>query len=596
MKSKYCVSILVSNNYNYTSILTFHKNGLTMRYYLSFLLILFCSFSGLSQAQSAQQKNNEVAKSEETLNQSEITQISDTMKLLTKKAQTLKGDRLAIVQLEIYNMNEKLRKVLKSAVEQKDSDKTLLTQQIQMQTEYYKFYLSYIEKKLDSLQTEIEKASKEDRLLMQIPLNELRIGQAILYTEQYQNYAWLQSLDIDTDKQISEFKDKLQDLAHFTSAALNYSLTHKESLQRQLDGLPTAQADKINLEISYLQRDINTYSKALSRLVDTADSLSIDTVELRHELFTATGDITHDLFSWAVLKSTFLSWSTQFTSWFVSNSPNMLFNIFMFVLILALARVLAQFVQHILKKAVKAPHLKLSNLMQQFILSMSVKLIFCVALLIALAQVGLDLTPVIAGLGVAGIIIGFALQDTLSNFASGMMLLIYRPFDEGDWINAAGVEGTVSHVSLVNTTIRTFSNEVLLVPNSKIWMEVIINRTYEKVRRVDMVFGIGYKDSIPKAEKIFEEILAADERVLKAPAPIIKVNTLGESSVDFIVRPWVRTDDYVDVMRDCTREVKMRFDAEGINIPFPQRDIHLHIVGTDTNLNLSSNPTRSPDL
>lgn len=595
MKSKYCVSILVSNNYNYTSILTFHKNGLTMRYYLSFLLILFCSFSGLSQAQSAQQKNNEAVKSEETLNQSEITQISDTMKLLTKKAQTLKGDRLAIVQLEIYNMNEKLRKVLKSAVEQKDSDKTLLTQQIQMQTEYYKFYLSYVEKKLDSLQTEIEKASKEDRLLMQIPLNELRIGQAVLYTEQYQNYAWLQSLGIDTDKQISEFKDKLQDLAHFTSAALNYSLTHKESLQRQLDGLPTAQADKINLEISYLQRDINTYSKALSRLVDTADALSIDTVELRHELFTATGDITHDLFSWAVLKSTFLSWSTQFTSWFVSNSPNILFNIFMFVLILALARVLAQFVQHILKKAVKAPHLKLSNLMQQFILSMSVKLIFCVALLIALAQVGLDLTPVIAGLGVAGIIIGFALQDTLSNFASGMMLLIYRPFDEGDWINAAGVEGTVSHVSLVNTTIRTFSNEVLLVPNSKIWMEVIINRTYEKVRRVDMVFGIGYKDSIPKAEKIFEEILAADERVLKAPAPIIKVNTLGESSVDFIVRPWVRTDDYVDVMRDCTREVKMRFDAEGINIPFPQRDIHLHIVGTDTNLNLSSNPTHSPD-
>lgn len=566
-----------------------------MRYYLSFLLILFCSFSGLSQAQSAQQKNNEAVKSEETLNQSEITQISDTMKLLTKKAQTLKGDRLAIVQLEIYNMNEKLRKVLKSAVEQKDSDKTLLTQQIQMQTEYYKFYLSYVEKKLDSLQTEIEKASKEDRLLMQIPLNELRIGQAVLYTEQYQNYAWLQSLGIDTDKQISEFKDKLQDLAHFTSAALNYSLTHKESLQRQLDGLPTAQADKINLEISYLQRDINTYSKALSRLVDTADALSIDTVELRHELFTATGDITHDLFSWAVLKSTFLSWSTQFTSWFVSNSPNILFNIFMFVLILALARVLAQFVQHILKKAVKAPHLKLSNLMQQFILSMSVKLIFCVALLIALAQVGLDLTPVIAGLGVAGIIIGFALQDTLSNFASGMMLLIYRPFDEGDWINAAGVEGTVSHVSLVNTTIRTFSNEVLLVPNSKIWMEVIINRTYEKVRRVDMVFGIGYKDSIPKAEKIFEEILAADERVLKAPAPIIKVNTLGESSVDFIVRPWVRTDDYVDVMRDCTREVKMRFDAEGINIPFPQRDIHLHIVGTDTNLNLSSNPTHSPD-
>ena len=176
MKSKYCVSILVSNNYSYTSILTFHKNGLTMRYYLAFLLILLCSFSGLSQAQTAQHENNERVKSENSLNQSEITQISNTMKVLTEKAKTLKGERLAIIQLEIYNMNEKLRKVLKSAVEQssveqssveqKNSDKTLLTQQIQLQTEYYKFYLSYVEQKLDNLQTEIEKAKKD-----QLPLN-----------------------------------------------------------------------------------------------------------------------------------------------------------------------------------------------------------------------------------------------------------------------------------------------------------------------------------------------------------------------------------------------------------------------------------------
>lgn len=151
-----------------------------MRYYLAFLLILFCSFSGLSQAQTAQHENNERVKSESSLNQSEITQISNTMKVLTEKAKILKGERLAIIQLEIYNMNEKLRKVLKSAVEKKDSDKTLLTQQIQLQTEYYKFYLSYVEQKLDNLQTEIEKAKKDDRLLMQIPLNELRIGQAIL--------------------------------------------------------------------------------------------------------------------------------------------------------------------------------------------------------------------------------------------------------------------------------------------------------------------------------------------------------------------------------------------------------------------------------
>lgn len=552
-----------------------------MRYYLNLFLILLFTFSVPSFAQQ----------NEEALSKSEINQITGTMKSLADKAKTLKGDRLSIVQLEIYNMNQKLRKELSSAIARKDHDAKFLTAQIELQTKYYEFYLQYVESKLDSMQTDIEKSSKEERLLKQIPLNEMRTAQANLYAEQYQNYAWLQKLDINVDDRLELFAARLEELAHFTSAALNYSLRHKELLQSQLDGLAAGQTDQINLEVSYLQRDIDTYSKALSLLVDTGDSLGVNTVELRHELFVATGDITHDLLSWAVLKSTVISWVSQFSSWFLSNSPSMIFNVFMFILIMAIAKVLAQFTQKILKKAVKAPHLKLSNLMQQFIVSMSVKMIFCVALLIALAQVGLDLTPVIAGLGVAGIIIGFALQDTLSNFASGMMLLIYRPFDEGDWINAAGVEGTVSHVSLVNTTIRTFDNEVLLVPNSKIWMEVIINRTYEKVRRVDMIFRISYKDSIPKAEQIFEEILAADERVLKTPAPMIKVDKLNESSVDFIVRPWVRTIDYTDVMRDCTREVKIRFDEEGINIPFPQRDVHLHITKSNSDLDIINQNT-----
>ncbi len=268
----------------------------------------------------------------------------------------------------------------------------------------------------------------------------------------------------------------------------------------------------------------------------------------------------------------------------ISASPSLLFNLFIFLLILLLAKIVAKFVFKVIHHTVKAPHLKLSNLMQHFIESMSVKLVYCVALLIALAQIGLNLTPVLAGFGVAGIIIGFALQDSLSNFAAGLMLLIYRPFDVGDWVLAGGVEGKVSKLSLVNTTIRTFSNEVLLVPNSKIWTDVIINRTYEKIRRVDMVFGISYSDYIPKAEAIFKQILEQDQRVLKSPEYMLKVSCLNDSSVDFIVRPWVKTEDYVQVKYDFIREVKMRFDAEGITIPFPQRDVHLHL--TDDNKEL----------
>ena len=191
------------------------------------------------------------------------------------------------------------------------------------------------------------------------------------------------------------------------------------------------------------------------------------------------------------------------------------------------------------------------------------------------SQLGIQLGPLLAGLGVAGFIIGFALQDTLSNFASGMMILIYRPFDVGDLIEAGGVTGKVSEMSLVSTTVLTVDNQKLVVPNNKIWGDVIRNVTAQKMRRIDMTFGIGYSDDIAHAERVLAEIVQCEERVLADPEPVIRLHTLGESSVDFVVRPWVRTADYWEVYWDITRKVKERFDAEGISIPFPQRDVHL---------------------
>ena len=154
------------------------------------------------------------------------------------------------------------------------------------------------------------------------------------------------------------------------------------------------------------------------------------------------------------------------------------------------------------------------------------------------------------------------------------MILVYRPYDVGDMIEGGGVYGKVSHMSLVSTTILTIDNQTLVVPNSKIWGDVIRNVNAQRERRVDMVFGISYSDDIPQAERIFESILEQHPKVLKDPEPMVRLHTLGESSVDFIVRPWVATDDYWDVYWDVTREVKVRFDAEGVSIPFPQRDVH----------------------
>ena len=197
-------------------------------------------------------------------------------------------------------------------------------------------------------------------------------------------------------------------------------------------------------------------------------------------------------------------------------------------------------------------------------------------ILMALSQIGISLTPMLAGLGVAGFIVGFALQDSLSNFAAGAMILIYRPFDVGDFVEVTGASGLVKDMNLVSTTITTFDNQTLVVPNSKIWGDVIKNVTAQNHRRVDLVFGISYDDDIEQAERVLAEIVAAHDKVLKDPEPNIKLHTLGDSSVNFVVRPWVKTDDYWDVYWDLMREVKLRFDREGISIPYPQRDVHLY--------------------
>ena len=160
-----------------------------------------------------------------------------------------------------------------------------------------------------------------------------------------------------------------------------------------------------------------------------------------------------------------------------------------------------------------------------------------------------------------------------------MMILFYRPFDVGDVIDADGIFGGVSEMSLVNTTILTFDNQTLIVPNSKIWGNVIKNVTAQTKRRVDLIFGIGYGDDLVKAEGVLQKILDENEKVLDDPAPLIKVHELGDSSVNLAVRPWVNTGDYWEVYWDITRTVKLKFDEEGITIPFPQRDVHVHKDG-----------------
>jgi len=194
----------------------------------------------------------------------------------------------------------------------------------------------------------------------------------------------------------------------------------------------------------------------------------------------------------------------------------------------------------------------------------------------AIGALGVQTTSFIAVLGAAGLAIGLALQGSLSNFASGVLIVLFRPYKVGDWIEAAGVSGSVEEVQILTTVLKTGDNKQVIVPNSQIMNSIITNYSANDTRRIDMIVGVSYDDDLDQVRKTLEELVAADDRVLDDPACTIAVSELADSSVNFIVRPWTATADYWGLKLDLTEAIKKRFDKEGISFPFPQQDVHLY--------------------
>jgi small conductance mechanosensitive channel len=196
----------------------------------------------------------------------------------------------------------------------------------------------------------------------------------------------------------------------------------------------------------------------------------------------------------------------------------------------------------------------------------------------ALGQLGIQTTSFIAVLGAAGLAIGLALQGSLANFASGFLMVIFKPIRVGDYVEIAGTAGTVEEISIFTTTLKTPDNKTVIIPNASVTGDNIVNWTVKGTRRVDMVFGIGYDDDIDKARKIIEDVLAKDDRILKDKEIQIAVAELADSSVNFVVRPWAKVEDYWGVYLDAMENIKKAFDAEGVSIPYPQQDVHMYQV------------------
>jgi len=211
-----------------------------------------------------------------------------------------------------------------------------------------------------------------------------------------------------------------------------------------------------------------------------------------------------------------------------------------------------------------------------FVANMTYIALLVFVVLAALGQLGIQTTSFIAVIGAAGLAIGLALQGSLANFAAGFLMIIFRPFKVGDYIEGAGVGGTVEVIQIFTTQLKTPDNKTVIIPNAALTAGNITNYSAKGTRRVDLVFGIGYGDDIDHAKKVIMDVLAKEERILKDPATTIGVVELADSSVNFAVRPWVKADDYWNVYFDTTENIKKGFDAQGISIPFPQRDVHMY--------------------
>jgi len=249
-------------------------------------------------------------------------------------------------------------------------------------------------------------------------------------------------------------------------------------------------------------------------------------------------------------------------------------SLLMALAILIIGRQLVKLILRLITVALEKSNVE--DTVRIFVTNLLNTLLMILVFIAAINQLGIETTSIIAVLGAAGLAIGLALQGSLSNFAAGILIVIYRPYKVGDYIEAGNYAGTVKDIQIFSTVLKTPDNKIVVVPNGSIMNGSIVNYSDQDTRRIDLIIGCSYEDDIDKVRSVLEDILKKEKRVLKDPKPQIAVTELADSSVNFIFRPWVKRTDYLPVYYSLLEEVKKRFDKEGISIPYPQSDVHIH--------------------
>lgn len=356
--------------------------------------------------------------------------------------------------------------------------------------------------------------------------------------------------DGQSQKAIEKAKEKIEatvEKGHQERADLLAYLTELRDQQ-------TALIDRANIVISVYEKKGGSAEEVAEyrQYVGSVSGIAVDVSDYEATLKTVGG--------WLLADEGGLRWLKNIAL-FVT-----IILVFMFV-----ARLLAKAVEQLVAKSQQT-----SRLLGDFLVVSVRRLVMAIGLLIGLAAMEINVGPLLAIIGAAGFVIAFALQNSLGNFASGILIMVFKPFDIGDLVEIGGVLGKVQSMNLLSVLVHTPDNKAVIIPNNKVWADSITNVTGTSTRRVDLIFGIGYDDDIEKAQSIMEEVVSEHPLILKDPEPVIKVHELADSSVNFVCRPWANTADYWDVYWDLTRTIKQRFDTEGVSIPFPQRDVHVY--------------------
>lgn len=267
-----------------------------------------------------------------------------------------------------------------------------------------------------------------------------------------------------------------------------------------------------------------------------------------------------------------LNWLNNNSDMLLQYGLKVIFAIIIFMIGVKVAKVC----EKLTKKAIEKK--KVDKAVGSFLASIVYALVFAATVLMALSQVGVETTSFVAILGAAGLAVGLALQGSLSNFASGVLIIILRPFKSGDYIDAAGVSGSVSKIEIFSTELLTPDNKTIIVPNSAIMSGAIVNYSRQKTRRVDITIGVSYDACLKQTREVLEKVIRSNDKILKDPEFFVGVHTLGDSSVNFVTRSWANTEDYWDVYFYLQEEFKLALDDAGISIPFPQMDVHLNKI------------------